>query len=223
MARAAFRTGLPEPLAVLAELALDLRWTWSHAGDDLWRMINAEVWERTRNPWTLLQDVSRERLETLAQDRAFREELRKLIGLRERYLSEPSWYAQHYSAGELERVAYFSMEFGVGEACRSTPAASASWPATTSRRRATSACRRWGSGSSTRWATFVRSSMPVAGSTRCIRTTSRPACPIQPVAGAGRRLAACLARFSRPDDPPARVAGAGRARGVCICWTATTR
>ena len=35
--------------------------------------------------------------------------------MRERYLSEPSWYAQHYSAGELERVAYFSMEFGLGE------------------------------------------------------------------------------------------------------------
>ena len=115
MARVAFRTDLPEPLAVLAELALDLRWTWSHAGDDLWRMIHPEVWERTRNPWTLLQDVSRERLETLARDPAFREELRKLIGLRERYLSEPRWYAQHYSAGELERVAYFSMEFGLGE------------------------------------------------------------------------------------------------------------
>ena len=56
-------------------------------------MINAEVWEHTRNPWTLLQDASRERVETLARDRAFREELRKLIGLRERYRSEPSWYA----------------------------------------------------------------------------------------------------------------------------------
>jgi starch phosphorylase len=73
------------------------------------------VWERTRNPWTLLQDVSRERLEKLAGNPVFREELGKLIGLRERYLSEPSWYAQHYSAGQLERVAYFSMEFGLGE------------------------------------------------------------------------------------------------------------
>ena len=95
MARIAFRSDLPESLAVLAELALDLRWTWSHAGDDLWRMIDPEVWVRTRNPWTLLQDVSRERLEELAGNPVFREELGKLIGLRERYLSEPSWYAQH--------------------------------------------------------------------------------------------------------------------------------
>ena len=115
MARIAFRTDLPDQLSALAELALDLRWTWSHAGDDLWRTINPEVWERTRNPWTLLQDVSRERLEKLAGNPSFREELGKLIGLRERYMSEPSWYAQHYSAGELARVAYFSMEFGLGE------------------------------------------------------------------------------------------------------------
>ena len=30
-------------------------------------MARVEVWERTRNPWTLLQDVSRERLEILAR------------------------------------------------------------------------------------------------------------------------------------------------------------
>ena len=35
--------------------------------------------------------------------------------MRERYPSEPSWYAGNYSSGELERVAYFSMEFGLGE------------------------------------------------------------------------------------------------------------
>jgi glycogen phosphorylase len=102
MARVAFRTDLPERLAVLAELALDLRWTWSHAGDDLWRMVSPEVWERTRNPWALLHP-------------AFREELRKLTGLRQRYLSEPSWYAQNYPAAELKRIAYFSLEFGLGE------------------------------------------------------------------------------------------------------------
>jgi len=34
-ARVAFRTDLREQLAVLAELTLDLRWTWSHSGDAL--------------------------------------------------------------------------------------------------------------------------------------------------------------------------------------------
>ncbi len=51
MAHIAFRTDLPEELAVLAELALDLRWTWSHAGDDLWRMIPRCTWGRFPLTW----------------------------------------------------------------------------------------------------------------------------------------------------------------------------
>lgn len=46
---------LPLGLAELTELALDLRWTWSHAGDDaLWRRLDPWTWERTENPWMIL-------------------------------------------------------------------------------------------------------------------------------------------------------------------------
>jgi uncharacterized protein DUF3417 len=41
---------LPIDLEELTALALDLRWTWSHTGDALWRRIDAKVWEQTRNP-----------------------------------------------------------------------------------------------------------------------------------------------------------------------------
>jgi starch phosphorylase len=41
---------LPLGLAELTELALDLRWTWSHAGDALWRRLDLWTWERTKNP-----------------------------------------------------------------------------------------------------------------------------------------------------------------------------
>ena len=34
---------LPEELEVLIELALDLRWTWSHAGDALWQTIAPDI------------------------------------------------------------------------------------------------------------------------------------------------------------------------------------
>ena len=50
--------------------------------------------------------------------------------------------------------------------CRSTPAGSASWPATTSRPPATSASRSWGSGCSTRWATSGSRSPGRGGSRR---------------------------------------------------------
>ena len=33
----------------LAELALDLRWSWSHATDQVWRQLDPELWELTHN------------------------------------------------------------------------------------------------------------------------------------------------------------------------------
>jgi len=41
---------LPAGLEALTELALDLRWTWSHEADALWERVDAEAWSRTRNP-----------------------------------------------------------------------------------------------------------------------------------------------------------------------------
>jgi len=115
MRRVPFRSDLPKKLAVLADLALDLRWTWSHAGDALWRMISPEAWERTRNPWTILQDVSRDRLGQLAKDPGFQEELQELVAVRQRHLSATGWYGHTHPDSDLKRVAYFSLEFGLGE------------------------------------------------------------------------------------------------------------
>jgi len=106
----------PESLAPLAELALDLRWTWSHAGDALWRRLDASLWEQTRNPWVILQNLSQQNLEGLAADPGFQQELRRLIDERERYGRESGWFAATYSELGIRTVAYFSMEFGLGEA-----------------------------------------------------------------------------------------------------------
>ena len=106
---------LPEGLAALAELALDLRWTWSHEADALWQKIDAETWEQTANPWTLLREISDERLRTLAADRSFIAELERLSRARQAYLDAPGWFASAHRAATLSGVAYFSMEFGLGE------------------------------------------------------------------------------------------------------------
>ena len=45
----------------LAELALDMRWSWNHATDEVWRQLDPELWELTQNPWVVLQTVSRDR------------------------------------------------------------------------------------------------------------------------------------------------------------------
>src|SRR5260370_42629463 len=41
----------------LAELALNLRWSWNHSSDELWGRLDPDLWELTQNPWVILQTV----------------------------------------------------------------------------------------------------------------------------------------------------------------------
>lgn len=107
---------LPQRIQPLTELALDLRWTWSHAGDVLWRMIDTETWERTGNPWIILQTVAQKRLEELAYDTRFLDELDRLVGERRRYVECPCLFDQQHAAAGIESIAFFSLEYGLGEA-----------------------------------------------------------------------------------------------------------
>ena len=107
---------LPSPLSPLTELALDLRWTWSHAADDLWRALDDKLWEATRNPWFVLMEASASRLSELSKDSAFLDHLGRLVKERTSYLRAPSWSACRSASFEGSTVAYFSMEFGLGEA-----------------------------------------------------------------------------------------------------------
>lgn len=107
---------LPEGLEALTELALDLFWTWSHGSDRLWQTLDPQTWERTENPWLILQRVSGERLAQVAADDAFKAQLQQLWQSRQEYLNSPGWYGQTCCGEKLKRVAYFSMEFGLSEA-----------------------------------------------------------------------------------------------------------
>jgi starch phosphorylase len=105
---------LPAPIERLGELALDLRWTWSHETDALWAVIDADLWSRTRNPWLILQSVATPRLDALAQDPAFLARFERALQAREAYLRAPSWF-NGAQRGAALKVAYFSMEYGIGE------------------------------------------------------------------------------------------------------------
>jgi starch phosphorylase len=105
---------LPEPLARLSALALDLHWSWNHAGDSVWKRLDETLWDRTQNPWLLLQHVPFERLERLARDETFLRDLQALEDSRARYRATPPW--RPLRTTNLPRVAYFSMEFGLHEA-----------------------------------------------------------------------------------------------------------
>lgn len=111
-----FPRALPPPLERLRDLASDLRWTWSHTADTLWRMIDPTSWERSENPWSILQNAPRERLEQLAGDAGFLEELSRLDDARQRYLAGRGWFGDRYDGAPPRCVAFFCMEFGLAEA-----------------------------------------------------------------------------------------------------------
>jgi len=107
---------LPEGLEVLAELALDLRWTFGRGGEAVWRSIDPLAWERTQNPWIVLQGAPLSRLRSLARDPAFRREVAELARSREEDLATRGWLVDRCEERGLGTVAYFSMEYGLGEA-----------------------------------------------------------------------------------------------------------
>ncbi|MCK5229914.1 MAG: alpha-glucan family phosphorylase [Desulfobulbaceae bacterium] len=107
---------LPESLSGLADLALDMRWSWNHASDELWRTIDQELWDATGNPWYVLGSVATARFESLAADTEFLVELDRQLEIRQKALSQPAWFSKKFNHSHLQGIAYFSMEFGMSEA-----------------------------------------------------------------------------------------------------------
>ncbi|MGO3345176.1 MAG: DUF3417 domain-containing protein [Marinomonas sp.] len=105
-----------EGFDMLAELALDLRCSWNHATDDIWRQLDPELWALTHNPWGLLQTVSRERICQLLADPVYRVQLDKLVRVKREAVQAPAWFQQTYPNSPLKAVAYFSMEFMLSDA-----------------------------------------------------------------------------------------------------------
>jgi starch phosphorylase len=100
----------------LAELALDLHWSWSHTYDELWQQLDPTLWELTHNPWTVLQATSREKIKKLLSDPIFRKTVANLIRDKRNLAEESLWFQNKYPNSKLKCVAYFSMEFMLSEA-----------------------------------------------------------------------------------------------------------
>ena len=100
----------------LRELALDLRWSWSHSADALWAELEPELWDRTHNPWVVLQTVSPARLKACLAQPEYRQRLQTLFDLRHEHHASPAWFQQTHPEAAHLRVAYFSMEFALSEA-----------------------------------------------------------------------------------------------------------
>jgi len=106
-----------EGYAALEELALDFIWSWrrNHAVDRIWEELDPGLWDLLRNPWVVLQTVSREKLEAKLKDPTFRAFVEDLIHTNEQEQKAPSWFQKKYASSPLRCVAYFCMEYMLSE------------------------------------------------------------------------------------------------------------
>jgi glycogen phosphorylase len=112
------RPRLPEPLAPLRELMMNLRWSWHAETLELFAAIDPGGWEAgTADPAALLAEVPPERLASLAADQRFLRRLGDAVDELREYTSGPRWYQTSQAlAGAPAAVAYFSPEYGITSA-----------------------------------------------------------------------------------------------------------
>ncbi len=106
---------LPEPIAGLAEIAMNLSWRWNPRARALFRRLDKPLWHRTlHNPVEMLRLVDPERLRQLAEDPGFRHLHDEVLAATRREASrDGTWMsAEHPEFGERP-VAYFCAEFGL--------------------------------------------------------------------------------------------------------------
>ena len=100
----------------LFELALDLRWSWDHSADEVWRQLDPELWDLTQNPWAVIQTVSLERFKELREDTEFRNKVESLVKSRRESNESPAWFQKTHPKSKINGIAYFCMEFMMTEA-----------------------------------------------------------------------------------------------------------
>ena len=81
----------------LAELALDMRWSWNHATDEVWRKLDPELWEITHNPWVVLQTASRDQIERVLADPVFRKNVDGLVEASRQAAKAPAWFQKNHA------------------------------------------------------------------------------------------------------------------------------
>ena len=100
----------------LSDLALNLRWSYNHAADELWARLDPELWDLTHNPWVVLQTVSHDKLRSVTADTDFQILLSDLRREKDSADKSQGWFQKTHPNSGLSAVAYFSMEFMLSEA-----------------------------------------------------------------------------------------------------------
>lgn len=104
---------IPAPFTRLFDLAHNMWWTWSR-GARLWRLIDADLWARYRNPIELLATVDPSVWTKLADSTDFQDTYSDTVRRFDTYMrATDTWFDRSHPEGLPGPVAYLCAEYGV--------------------------------------------------------------------------------------------------------------
>jgi starch phosphorylase len=108
---------LPRRINRLDQLAYNLWWTWNPDSQRLFERIDRTLWDRVNhNPVRFLQQVNRNRLKAMTQDRYYLDFYDRILRQFDDYMNlNHDWFSQSHADLGQKRIAYFSSEFGLHE------------------------------------------------------------------------------------------------------------
>ncbi len=102
----------PETLQPLKELSKNLWWSWHYEAEEMFEMIDHELWARyKRNPVAMLDVLPYAKLKRLEKNSVFLEKLESVWGAYKKYMDEPRKEGQ-------PKIAYLCMEYGLNHVIR---------------------------------------------------------------------------------------------------------
>jgi len=106
---------LPPKLEPLRKLAYNIYWDWNFEAKDLFRRLDAQLWDSCRhNPVALLGNISQERLAEVAEDEGFLAQMERVVEQLDHYLEERRWFRKNrQQPDQKECYAYFCAEYGL--------------------------------------------------------------------------------------------------------------
>ena len=101
------KSRIPEKLKMLGELSRNLWFSWNYEALELFRDLDPELWKNVgNNPVALLEAMSYEKMEEIANDPALMKRIEKVYADFRKYMDVTPDKNRH-------SVAYFSMEYGL--------------------------------------------------------------------------------------------------------------
>ena len=109
---------MPARITRLYELAFNLWWSWHQPAQELYKVIDPELWdELNHNPVRFLSNVEPAKLEQAAKDRIYLEKYDAILADFDAYMNPTTtWFKEAHPGFVDRKIAYFSAEFGLHEA-----------------------------------------------------------------------------------------------------------